>query len=142
MPDKYESGTPNTPGIAGLAAALDFLADETIENIRDGIRRRTATMLEGLDRIERVRLFGPSDAALNVGIVSLVVAGQDAAEVAHRLERQFGILTRVGLHCAPSAHKTMGTYPHGTIRTGIGCFTTDRQVAHLLNCLAEICDGD
>ena len=139
MPDRYESGTPNTPGIAGLSAAIDFLARETVPGIHARICDLGRAVLEGLAGIEKVRLFGPRDMASNAGVFSFTVRDQDAAVVAVRLENRYGILTRVGLQCAPSAHRAIGTYPEGTIRASIGCFTTTEETAYFLDSLKEIC---
>ncbi len=139
LPDKYESGTPNTPGIAGLSAALDFLAEETIGRIRTSICNSGEAVLRGLAGMNEIALFGPRDMALNVGIFSFTVKGRDAAATAGELERRYGIMTRIGLHCAPSAHRTIGTYPGGTIRVSIGYYTTEEEVEYFLRSLKEIC---
>jgi len=98
-------------------------------------------MLGGLEGIKRIVLFGPRDMARNVGIFSFTIRGRDVAEAARELESRHGVMTRAGLHCAPSAHRTIGTYPEGTIRASIGCFTTGEEVAGFLASLREICDG-
>ena len=141
LPDRYESGTPNTPGIAGLSAALDFLARETVPKIRATICDRGRAMLRGLRDMDGLVLFGPQDMALNVGVFSFRVRGWDAAAVARELEGRYGIMTRVGLQCSPSAHRTIGTHPEGTIRASIGCFTTVQEIEYFLVSLGEICGG-
>jgi len=141
LPDKYESGTPNTPGIAGLGAALDFLASETVEKIRASICKTGEMILAGLETMKEVVVYSPPDMEHNVGIFSFAVKGRDPAETADELENRYGIMTRVGLQCAPSAHKTIGTFPQGTIRTGIGYFTTTEEIEYFLKSLKEICHG-
>ena len=79
--------------------------------------------------------------ALNVGVFSFRVRGWDAAAVARELEGRYGIMTRVGLQCSPSAHRTIGTHPEGTIRASIGCFTTVQEIEYFLVSLGEICGG-
>lgn len=139
LPDKYESGTPNTPGIAGLSAALDFLASKKIENIRRSICKVGKIVRDGLETIKNVVVYGPSDMKDNVGIFSFKIEGLDPAETASELEDRFGIMTRVGLHCSPSAHKTIGTFPEGTVRASIGYFTTAEEVEYFQESLAEFC---
>ncbi len=139
LPDRYESGTPNTPGLAGLSAALDFLAQETVTRIRASACNLGEAMLRGLEGMDGIVLFGPRDMALNIGIFSFTVKGRDAAVVAGDLERSYGIMTRIGLHCAPSAHRMISTYPKGTIRASIGHYTTEEEVDYFLRSLKEIC---
>ncbi len=140
LPDKYESGTPNTPGLAGLSAALDFIAAETIEKIRQSIFEIGKIFRDGLETIKDVVVYGPRDMRFNVGIFSFTVKRRDPAEIASELEDRFGIMIRVGLHCAPSAHKIIGTFPEGTVRASIGYFTTKEEVEYFLKSLAEICN--
>lgn len=141
IPDKYESGTPNTPGIAGLSASLDFLLQETVPKVRSAICDLGRAALRGLEGLDGVVLFGPRDMDLNVGVFSFTVEDRDIAVVARTLEGRYGIMTRVGLQCAPAAHRTIGTYPAGTIRASIGCFTTAQETAYFVACLRELCGG-
>ncbi|MHC4713010.1 MAG: aminotransferase class V-fold PLP-dependent enzyme [Planctomycetota bacterium] len=141
LPDMYESGTPNTPGIAGLSAALDFLAHKTIAAVRAGIRELGEMLLKGLTGMAEVELFGPGEISRNVGVFSFRLKGRDPAAAAGELEKRYGIMTRVGLHCTPSAHRAIGTYPEGTIRASIGCFTTSEEIVHFLVSLEEICNA-
>ena len=139
LPDKYESGTPNTPGLAGLSAALDFIASVTVEEIRSNMCRIGRVLLDGLAATDRVVLYGPRDVERNVGVFSFTVGGRDPAEVAAELERRYGIMTRVGLHCAPAAHRAIGTFPEGTIRASIGYATPREEAEHFLLSLDEVC---
>ncbi|MFH1732706.1 MAG: aminotransferase class V-fold PLP-dependent enzyme [Planctomycetota bacterium] len=141
LPDKYESGTPNTPGLAGLSAALDFIASVTVEEIRSHMCRIGRALLEGLAANGGLILYGPRDVERNVGVFSFTVGGRDPAEAAAELERRYGIMTRVGLHCAPSAHRAIGTFPAGTIRASIGYDTTREEAEYFLRSLAEMCRG-
>jgi len=94
-----------------------------------------------LDGIEGVVSHGPKDMALNTGVFSFTIKTRDNAIVAEELERKHGIMTRVGLHCAPSAHKTIGTYPEGTIRASVGYFATRGEIEYFLGCLEEVACG-
>ena len=139
LPDKYESGTPNTPGLAGLSAALDFIASVTVEEIRSHMQRVGRILLDGLTATDRVVLYGPRDMEQNIGVFSFTVDGRDAADVAAGLESRYGIMTRVGLHCAPAAHRAIGTFPDGTIRASIGYDTTGEEAEYFLRSLGEMC---
>jgi len=139
LPDKYESGTPNTPGLAGLSAALDFIASVTVEEIRSHMKRVGRVLLDGLPATDRVVLYGPRDMEQNIGVFSFTVDGRDAADVAAGLESRYGIMTRVGLHCAPAAHRAIGTFPEGTIRASIGYDTTGEEAEYFLRSLGEMC---
>ncbi len=140
LPDKYESGTPNSPGIAGLSAALDFLAEQTIPAVRHKMLTTGRLMIDGMNDVKGLTLHGPDTMEENVGVFSFTVAGHDAGTLAHKLEDKHGIMTRVGLQCAPAAHKTIGTYPDGTIRASIGYFTTEQDVAYFLESLRATVD--
>ena len=129
LPDKFEAGTLNLPGIFGLGAALDYLAEEG-----EALRQRTAKLarhlwyrLKELDG-EGLRVLGADDPDRRVGVVSVDFPGRDNGEMAFRLERRYGIQTRCGLHCAPLAHRTLGTFPQGAVRFSVGPFTTFAEI--------------
>lgn len=141
MPDKFEPGTPNLPGIYGWEAALAFLQNIGVEQVRAHDLVLSRRFLAGVQTIPGVRLLGPTAPQRRVGVFSLDFAGRDNAEMAWRLETEYGILTRCGLHCAPAAHKTLGTFPRGTVRFSTGWFTTesdmDAAVAAIQSLTAE-----
>ena len=141
LPDKYESGTPNTPGIAGLSAALDFIAATTVTKIRSHVHHVGEAMLDGLRAIDGVTVYGSTRMECNAGVFSFNISARDPAEIAAELENHYGIMTRVGLHCAPSAHRTIETFPQGAIRASIGFYTTKEEIAYFLRSLEEICRG-
>ena len=132
LPDRLEAGTPNGPGIAGLGAACAWLADRTVEAIRDREQRSAQHAAEGLARIPGVRLHGRDAGAPHIGILSFTVAGVDSGELAGWLDREHGIMVRAGLHCAPAAHRRLGTFPNGTVRAGFGPFSTEEDVDRLV----------
>jgi len=137
-PERFESGTLNTPGIAGLSAGADFLLRTGVDLVRSRERSLTALILDGLRRIPRVTIHGPGDPDLQVAVVSFTMDGIDPAEVGFRLDQDFDISVRVGLHCAPDAHRTIGTYPRGTVRVSPGFFTTEEDIAAFLHALGAI----
>jgi selenocysteine lyase/cysteine desulfurase len=137
-PDALESGTQNSVGIAGLAVSLEWILRKGVETIREKERTRVEDLTEGLSRIPGVRLFGPADPARRASVVSFLVEGMDPAEVGRRLEWEHGVLVRAGLHCSPNGHRTLGTFPEGTVRVSPGPFTTRREIARFLSGVRKI----
>ena len=135
LPDKYESGTMNLPGIIGLHAALTYLKEETVESIHRKKMELTAYFLEGLKKFPTIRVAGRTDITNRVAVVSLDFQNADNAMVAFELESDYGIMTRVGLHCAPIAHKSLGTYPQGTVRIAFSASNTKEEIDVLLQAL-------
>lgn len=132
LPDRLEAGTANGPGIVGLGTACAWLAERSVAAIEAHEARLARRAAEGLTGIPGVRLHGRDGAAPQVGILSFTVAGLDAGELAAWLDRERGILLRAGLHCAPAAHRRLGTFPGGTLRAGFGPFTTQHEVDRLV----------
>lgn len=138
FPDRLEPGTPNLPGIFGWEAALDYLQQVTVEAVQAHDRALSRRFLKGVHAISGAKLVGPDRTEDRVGVFSLDFPGKDNAEVAVSLEERFGILTRCGLHCAPSAHRTLGTFPHGTVRLSFSWFTTEAEVDRALEAIAAV----
>ncbi len=134
-PDALESGTPNSVGAAGLAVSLAWLLRKGVDAIRRKETDLLSEILGAMERIPGVTLYGPRDPRRRVSVVSFRVADMDPAEVGQRLEAGYGILVRAGLHCSPNAHRTIGTFPEGTVRVSPGPFTTRREVALFLSAL-------
>ena len=128
MPDKFESGTNNSIGILGIKAGIEFL--KTMK--RDQVRLHEVKCIEKLQyafqAFDKVRVIGNQDPSKRLGILSIDLPELDNAIIAYQLSKQFGITTRVGLHCAPLAHQTYGTYPKGTIRFSTSIFTTNDDI--------------
>ncbi len=138
LPDKYESGTPNTVGLFGLHAALLYLEETGLETIRHIEHARTKQFIDGISTLEGVRLVGTRDLTKRTAVVSLDFSPRDNAEISWTLEQNFGISTRVGMHCAPSAHKTLGTFPQGTLRFSFSSFTTEEEISYALDAIKSI----
>ena len=138
MPDRFESGTMNLPGIVGLHAALEYLQTENMDKIRDKEIKTAKRFYDGIMSIKGVEAVGKKDFINRAPIVSLDFKDIDNAEAAFQLENEYGIMTRCGLHCAPRAHKTLGTYPHGTVRFSFSQFSTDEEVDFCLNAIKNI----
>ena len=144
MPDRFEPGTMNLPGIMGLHAGLSWLAETGIDAIREHELKLTDRLLEGLSKLEgegRIRIVGRRDLDNRTGVVSIQTLTRELSQAAFELDAEHGIQTRVGLHCAPSAHMTLGTYPTGTIRFSFGWFNTEADVDAALHALEVICNG-
>lgn len=139
MPDRFEAGTMNLPGIMGLHAALCWLKSEGIDAVRKHELLLTERFLNGALTIPGLRVVGKKNTESRAGVVSVAPENVDAALMADALEQEFGIMVRVGLHCAPNAHKTLGTYPTGTIRFSFGRWNTAQQVDTALSALDELC---
>ncbi len=142
MPDRFEPGTMNLPGIFGLHAALNWLKEIGIENIHNKEKMLTGLFLESIKKLdslgERIKLIGKETNAGRTAVVSIQTPGRDVSEVAYLLDKNYGIMTRVGLHCAPSAHQTLNTYPTGTVRFSFGYFNTEEEVLFAVKALEEI----
>lgn len=128
LPDRFESGTLNLPGIYGWEAAMEFVLNQGIDRLRDHEISLTKRWIEGLRNIPRVRLYGPADSENRVGVISLDFLDRDNAAVSYELEQRFGIQVRCGLHCAPAAHRSLGTFPKGTVRFSLGYANTEQDV--------------
>ena len=120
MPDRFEPGTMNLPGIFGLHAALNWIFTTGVEHIHNKEKKLTGLFLEKLKELdekgEKIRLIGKDCPEGCTAVVSIQTPDRDVSEVAYLLDKNYGIMTRVGLHCAPAAHQTLGTYPVGTVR--------------------------
>ena len=138
LPDRFESGTLNGVGFAGLGAGVGYIVAEGLEHIASRGRARLARLLDGLAAIPRVRVFGPADPERQLGVVSLEVEGRSPAEVGMLLDERYGILTRVGLHCSPAAHRTIGTVPVGTVRLSLSDLTPDDHIDRAVAALREL----
>lgn len=138
LPDRFESGTLNLPGIYGLHAAVDFILDTGVDALHRREAALTARFLEGLRDLPGVRLAGPWEIRDRAGVISLDFLTMDNAEAAFRLEDEFGVLIRCGLHCAPAAHRVLGTFPQGTVRFSPGWYTTEADIDAALAAVAAL----
>lgn len=138
MPDKFEAGTLNVVGLAGLGASVGLLLRMDVACIHEQERVLVTRFLQGAAAIPGILVPGPKDVHQRIGVVSFTLEGISPSKVGLVLDREFGIMTRIGLHCAPAAHRTLGTFPHGTIRFGFSYFNTLEQVDYALGALARI----
>jgi cysteine desulfurase / selenocysteine lyase len=138
MPERFESGTLNTPGIAGLKAGVEFLVETGLAALRSKETELIRSLLKGLWSMPGVTIHGPHRAEERCSVVSFTVAGRDPSQIGFHLDRDYDICARVGLHCAFSAHKTIGTWPEGTVRVSPGYFNTDDDIEVFLKALRAI----
>ena len=141
MPDKFEAGTLNLTGIMGLAAGVRWLNQRGMASLRAHELALTEQLLAGLLDLEQqglLRIVGRRDIVQRTSVVSIAATKQDLAVVAHRLNEEYGIATRVGLHCAPNAHKTLQTYPTGTLRFSMGWHNNEADIDAALKALREV----
>ncbi|MDD3192913.1 MAG: aminotransferase class V-fold PLP-dependent enzyme [Oscillospiraceae bacterium] len=137
LPDRFEPGTMNLPGIAGLHAALGYLKEIGIDAIRAHEQSLSRLLQEGLTQLPGVRLLGVSDPFKRAPVVSVDFPGYDNAQIAYLLDSSFQVMTRCGLHCAPNAHKVLGTFPQGTVRFSVGFMNTQAQVLYAVDAVAK-----
>jgi len=128
MPDKFESGTLNTPGLAGLGAGIAFIMEQGQDRIRQKEQHLMRYFLDGLKSLPAVTVYGPDDPQKRIAVVSFNIKGVSPSEAAMIFCDDDGIMSRPGLHCAPSAHRTIGTFPGGTVRFSFGYFNTETEL--------------
>lgn len=137
-PDRYEAGTPNTVGIAGLSTAVDYVLEQTVQRIHEKERRLTSKLHEGLLQVPGVTVIGPDLARERTALVSFVMEGVDPSETAFILDQQFGIAVRSGFHCTPLGHETAGTLETGAVRASPGYFTKDSEIEAFVEAVEQI----
>ncbi|MCR6546890.1 aminotransferase class V-fold PLP-dependent enzyme [Dehalobacterium formicoaceticum] len=137
-PERYESGTLNTPGLAGLGAGIRFILQIGLAEIREQERVLTERLLGGLESMPNISLFGPELGKDRAPLVSFNIGNKEPGEVSFILDKVFNIAARPGLHCAPDAHRTMGTFPQGTVRLSLGYFNTFEEVDVALEAISAI----
>ncbi|MDR1950218.1 MAG: aminotransferase class V-fold PLP-dependent enzyme [Spirochaetaceae bacterium] len=138
LPDKFESGTANIPGILSLAVAVEELLERGLSPIRERTKNLTRRFLAGLRAIPNLVIHGPGDPERSTPVVSVSSPGLDNARLARRLYDEYGIITRCGLHCSPLAHQSAGTFPEGTLRFSFGYDTTEEEIDIALKALENL----
>jgi len=137
LPDKFESGTMNTPGIAGLKAGVEFIEKTGLKKIRKHELKLSKKFIQGLKSNNKVKIFGPVDHKKQTPTISIQYDKNDLGEMSYKLDEKYGIMTRSGLHCAPLAHKTINSFPEGTLRFSIGYFNTEEEIKYTLDKLKK-----
>lgn len=137
-PDKYESGTINAPGVIGLGEGIRYIMEKGIDNIRIYEEELTKHFIDEAMKIDGIKLYGPLDINKQGAVVSLNIRDVDSSEVSYLLDEEYDIAVRPGLHCAPLAHKTIGTFEQGVIRFSFGLFNTHKEIEYGIKALKEI----
>lgn len=138
MPDKFESGTPNTPGITGLGQGVHFINKTGTSNIRKHEEELTEHFIKEASQIKGLSIYGPKKVELQAAVVALNFDNMDSSELAYILNEEFDIYVRPGLHCAPLAHKTIGTFEQGAVRFSFGYFNQHREIEYAIKALNKI----
>lgn len=138
FPDKFESGTSNAPGIIGLGTGIKYILERGITNIREYEESLTKYFIEEASKIEGIKLYGPLNANEQGGVVALNIKDADSSEVSYILDQEYDIAVRPGLHCAPLAHKTIGTLEQGVVRFSFGIFNTHEEIDICIKALKDI----
>lgn len=137
-PDKLEAGTHNLPGIAGLNAGLKYILSKGTKSIYSHEKNLIEIFINELKKNAKIEIYGPEDIDLRCGVVPINILDIDSSEVAYRLDTEYNIAVRPGLHCAPLAHKTIGTEKIGAVRFGIGPFNKKPDIMAAVKALNEI----
>lgn len=130
-PECYEAGTPNLPGIAGLAEGIEFVLEQTLEKIHTRNLEKIETIYENLSEIEGVILYGPPPGIDKVHILSFNIIGMLPDQVGEELFNRWEISVRTGLQSSYWAHEAAGTLPYGTVRVSVGCYTGGQDLEEL-----------
>lgn len=138
LPDRFESGTHNTPGIAGLGAAVEFLLKEGLSKVWQHKKMLTSLALEALQEVPGTQIYGPKEPEKQTAVISFNLAGRDPTSIGRVLDEEFDIQTRTGLHCAPLAHRTIGSFPLGTVRISFGYFNTPAEIEYFVSALMKL----
>lgn len=140
LPDKYESGTPNTPGIIGLGEGIDYIEKFGLENIVEHEWELTKRFMDGIKDFKFINIYGPSVDQKRAPVVAINIGEEDSSEISNILDEEFDIATRPGLHCAPLAHKTIGTFEQGVVRFSFGYSNTIEEIDHAIESIKKITD--
>lgn len=142
LPDKYESGTHNTPGIVGLNEGVKFILEKGIDNIRAHEEELCKYMLEKLQEVPNIIIYGTKDSKKRAAVIAINIGNMDSGEITFLLDSEYQIATRSGIHCSPLAHSTLGTLEQGAVRFSIGYFNTKSEIDEAIEALKEISNNN
>jgi len=142
MPDLLESGTQNTPGIAGLLAGIQTIKEIGLKTIAEHERQLTDHLISGLKEIPGVKIYGSENSQRRTAVVSFNIADMDCGELSLNLDYRYGVITRSGLHCAPLAHRTLGSFERGSCRLSPGFYNTTEDIDHVIRAVNKLSRND
>ncbi len=137
-PDRFEAGTMNIFGLAGLKASVEFLLDTKVKHIYEHEQKLAKQLIEGLQTYEEISIYGSKSSDCRLGLISFNIFGMNPYDVALRLDEEFGIMVRAGLHCAPRAHELLGTGETGAVRVSTSFFNTEEHIEIFLSAIGKI----
>ena len=141
LPDLYESGTQNIAGITGLNAGVRYILERGVEEIREYEISLTEKLIQGLKEISGVTVYGNNGIGEQAAVVSFNISNQSPSDIGLKLDEEYDIMCRIGLHCSPSAHRTIGTLPAGTVRFSMSIFNTVQEIEKALMAVRRIASG-
>ena len=142
-PERYESGTLNVPGLAGLARGVDFILKTGVDAIEEKEYELTARLISGIRQYDNITIWGPQTAKNRAAVLSITIDGYEPQDISIYLDQIFDIAVRSGLHCAPYAHETLGTLDKGgTVRISPGYFTTEEEIDACIEAIGIISRGE
>lgn len=141
LPDRFESGTLNACGLAGLETAIKWIMKTGLNKIRSHEVKLCQRLIDGLNAITGVKVYGGWNAIEQTATVSFTIKDMDNARIGSILDEEYGILSRIGLQCSPAAHRTLGTYPQGTVRLSIGYFNNEQEIDQAIHAVHKIAKG-
>lgn len=142
VPDKYEAGTHNTPGIVGLNEGVKFVLEKGIDNIRNHEEKLCEYMLNKLEEVPNIIVYGTKDSKKRAAVIAINIGNMDSGEITFLLDSQYQIATRSGIHCSPLAHQTLGTLEQGVVRFSLGYFNTESDIDEAIRALIEIANNN
>jgi len=142
LPDKYEAGTHNTPGIVGLNEGIKFILEKGIDNIRAHEEELCKYMLEKLEEVPNIIIYGTKDSKKRAAVIAINIGNMDSGEITFLLDSEYQIATRSGIHCSPLAHQTLGTLEQGVVRFSLGYFNTKTEIDEAIKALKEISNNN
>jgi cysteine desulfurase / selenocysteine lyase len=138
FPDRLEAGTGNTVGVVGLKAGIQFIIEKEIDNLKKKQIQLAKYFINCLTEIDEIVLYGPNTGEERLPIISINIKNMVPSDLAFKLDSEFEIMVRAGLHCSPLAHKTIGTFPQGTLRFSIGSFNTEEEIKYTIESIKKI----
>ena len=137
-PDRLEAGTANTVGIIGLKAGINYILQKGIPHLYNKQKELITYLISLLEKIDDVIIYGPDKNEERLPLVSVNIRNMPCSDFAYKLDKEFNIMVRPGLHCSPLAHKSIGSFPEGTVRFSLGCFNAEKEIMYTIDAIKKI----